>query len=89
MTSCFHNRLRVLARELSGQRVEVTHALHRHQERFVSGEPSVDQARYLLAQMVFQLGDIDGVNRLSAPQIAAPLAYLLLQRCRFTLSRHR
>ena len=37
----------------------------------------------------FQLGDIDGVNRLSAPQIAAPLAYLLLQRCRFTLSRHR
>ena len=46
--------------------------LHRHQERFIGGEPRVDQDRYLLAQMVFQLRYIGGVDRLPATEVAPP-----------------
>ena len=46
------------------------------------GEPRIDQARYLLAQMVFQLRDIDGVDRLPAAEVAPPLVDLLLERYR-------
>jgi hypothetical protein len=79
----------VLAREFPRERVEVAHALHRHQERFVGGEPRVDQDRYLLPQMVFQLRYVDGVDRLPTAQVAPPLADLLLERYYVTGSRHR
>ena len=74
--------VRVLARELPREGVEVAHALHRHQERFIGGEPRIDQARDLLAQMVFQLRDVDGVDRLPAAEVAPPLVDLLLERYR-------
>ena len=35
---------------------------------------------YLLAQMVFQLGDIDRMDRLTAAEVAPPLVDLLLER---------
>ncbi len=70
----------MLARELPREGVEVAHALHRHQERFIGGEPRVDQDRYLLAQMVFQLRHVDGVDRLPAAEVAPPLVDLLLER---------
>ena len=81
--------VRVLARELPREGVEVAHALHRHQERLVGGEPRVDQDRDLLAQMVFQLRHVDGVDRLPAAEVAPPLVDLLLERCRLIRSRHR
>ena len=74
--------IRVLARELAREGVEVAHALHRHQERFIGGEPRVDQRRDLLAQVVFQFRDVDGVDRLPAVEIAPPLVDLLLERYR-------
>jgi hypothetical protein len=55
----------MLSRELPRERVEVAHSLNRHQECFIGGEPRVGQSRYLLAQMVFQLRDVDRVNGLS------------------------
>ena len=51
--------------------------------------PAVDQARDLLAQMVLQLRDVDGVDRLSAAEVAPPLVDLLLERYRVIWSRHR
>ena len=73
---------RVLARELPGEGVEIAHALHGDQERFIGGEPRVDQDRELLPQMVFQLRDVDGVDRLPAAKVAPPLVDLLLERYR-------
>ena len=70
----------MLARELTRERVEVAHALHRHQERFIGVESRVDQDRHLLAQMVFQLRHVDRVDRLPAAEIAPPLVDLLLER---------
>ncbi len=81
--------VRVLARELPREGVEVAHALHRHQERFVGGEPRVDEARDLLAQVVFELRHVDGVDRLPAAEVAPPLVDLLLERYVLTWSRHR
>ena len=80
--------LRVLARELPGEGVELAHALHRHQERFIGGEPRVHQAADLLAQMVFQLRHVDGVDRLPAAEVAPPLVDLLLERSCVICSRH-
>ena len=37
--------LRVLASELPGEGVELAHALHRHQERFIGGEPRAHEGR--------------------------------------------
>ncbi len=71
--------LRVLACELSRERVELTHALDRHKERFVSGEARIHQSRDLLAQMIFQLCHIDRVDRLTAPEVAPPQIDLLLE----------
>ena len=79
----------MLARELPREGVEVAHALHRHQERFIGGEPRVDQDRDLLAQMVFQLRDVDGVDRLPAAEVAPPLVDLFLERYCVTWSLHR
>src|SRR5215211_4036601 len=81
--------VRVLARELPREGVEVAHALHRNQERLVGGEPRVDQNRYLLAQMVFQLRYVGGVDRLPAAKVAPPPVDLLLERYRVFRSRHR
>ena len=81
--------VRVLARELPREGVEVAHALHRDQERLVGGEPRVDQAGDLLAQMVLQLRHVDRVDRLPAAEVAPPLVDLLLERYRVTRSRHR
>ena len=80
--------VRVLARELPREGVEVAHALHRHQERFIGREPRIDETRDLLAQMVFQLRDIDRVDRLPAAEVAPPLVDLLLERYRVTWSLH-
>ena len=79
----------MLARELPREGVEVAHALHRDQERLVGGEPRVGQHRHLLAQVVLQLRDVDGVDRLPAAEVAPPLVDLLLERYRVTWSRHR
>ena len=81
--------VRVLARELPGESVQVAHALHRHQERFIGVEPRVDQAPYLLAQMVFQLRYVDGVDRLPAAEVAPPSVDLLLERYGVAWIRHR
>ena len=77
--------IRVLARELPREGVELAHALHRHQERLVGGEPRVGQHRDLLAQMVLQLRDVDGVDRLPAAEVAPPLVDLLLELHRVDL----
>jgi hypothetical protein len=74
--------IRVLARELPRERVEAGHPLHRHEERFIGGEPRVDQHGYLLAKTVFQLRYVDRVDRLSAAEVAPPLVNLLLERYR-------
>ena len=79
----------MLARELPREGVEVADALHRHQERLICGEPRVDQYRHLLAQMVFQLRHVGGVDRLTAAEVAPPLVDLLLERYRVIWSRHR
>ena len=79
----------MLARELAREGVELAHALHRHQERLVGGEPRGGQHRHLLAQMVLQLRDVDGVDRLPAAEVAPPLVDLLLERHRVIRSRHR
>ena len=89
MASVRARAVRVLARELPREVVELAHALHRYQERFIGGEPRVDQDRYLLAQMVFQLRYIDGVDCLPAAEVAPPLVDLLLERYRVTWIRHR
>src|SRR5688572_28276806 len=39
--------------------------------------------------MVFQLRDVDGVDRLPATEVAPPLVDLLLERDRVTRNRHR
>jgi hypothetical protein len=75
----FPEAFRVLARELPRERVEVSHALDRDQKCLIGGEPRFDQPRDLLAQVVLQLGHIDGVDRLPAPEIAPPLVDLLLE----------
>jgi hypothetical protein len=80
---------RVLARELPREGVEFAHALHRHQERFVGGEPRVHQDRYLLAQVVFQLRYIGGVDRLPAAEVVSPSVDLLLERYGVTWIRNR
>ena len=72
--------VRVLTGELPREGVEAAHALHRHQERLVAGEPRINQDRYLLAQMVFQFRDINRVDRLPAAKVASPLVDLLLKR---------
>ena len=80
--------VRVLARELPRERVEAAHALHRDQERFIRGKPCVDQGCHLLAQMVFQLRDIDRVDRLPPAEVVPPLVELLFQRNRVTRGGH-
>ena len=50
------------------------------EERLVGGEPRVGQHRDLLAQVVLELRDVDGVDRLPAPEVAPPLVDLLLER---------
>ena len=81
--------VRVLARELPGKGVEVAHALHRDQERLIGGEPRVDQHRDLLAQVVLQLRDVDGMDRLPASEVVPPLVDLLLERHPGAVGRHR
>ena len=71
----------MLARELPREGVEVAHALHRHQERLIRGEPRLYQDRDLLAQVVLQLRYIDGVDRLPAAEVAPPVRDLLIEGC--------
>ena len=79
----------MLARELPREGVEVAHALDRHQERFIGGEPRVGQHRDLLAQVVLQLRYVDRMDRLPTTEVAPPSGDLLLDRYRVTRSRHR
>ena len=79
----------MLARELPREGVEIAHALHRHQEGFIGREPRIDETRDLLAQVVLQLRDVDGVDGLPAAEVAPPLVDLLLERYRVTWSRDR
>ncbi len=79
----------VLARELPREGVEVTHALHRYEKCLIGGEASVDQHRDLLAQMVLQLRDVDGLDGLPAEEVAPPLVDLFLERYLVTWSRDR
>jgi len=76
--------LRVLARELLRERVEIAHPLHRDQKRLIGGEPGVGQHRDVLAQMILQLRDIDRVERLPPLEIAPPLVDLFFERYRVT-----
>src|SRR5215210_2485844 len=80
--------VRVLARELPREGVEVAHALHRHQERLVGGEPRVGQDSHLLAQVVLQLRHVGGVDRLPAAEVAPPPVDLLLERYRWIWGGH-
>src|SRR6266480_3530235 len=80
--------VRVLARELPREGVEVAHALHRHQERFIGREPRIDETRDLRAEMIFELRDIDPVDRLPTTEVAPPLVDLFLERYRVTWSLH-
>jgi len=81
--------VRVLARELPREGVEVAHALDRYQERLIGGEPRVGQHRDVLAQVVLQLRYVDGMDRLPTTEVAPPSGDLLLDRYRVTRSRHR
>src|SRR5207249_5140843 len=81
--------VRVLARELPREGVEVAHALHRHQEGFIGREPRIDETRDLLAQMILELRYVDRVDRLPTPEVAPPLVDLLLERYRVVWSWHR
>ena len=49
--------------------------------------PASDQHRDLLAQVVLQLRDVDGVDRLPAAEVAPPLVDLLLERYPVTVRR--
>jgi len=69
----------VFARELTRENVELAHALHCHQKRFVGGEPHVSEAADLFAQMVFKLRHVDRVDRLAAAEVAPPLVNLFLE----------
>jgi hypothetical protein len=69
----------VLERELARQCIEAAQALHRHQERFIGGEPRGCEGGDLLPQVVFQLRDIDRMDRLPTAEIAPPLFDLLLE----------
>jgi hypothetical protein len=70
----------VLPREFPREGVEFAQALHRHQERFIGREPRIDEPRDLRAQMIFELRDIDLVDRLPTTEVAPPLFDLLLER---------
>jgi hypothetical protein len=67
---------------------QAAHPLNSYQEGFISGEPRVDEDRYLLAQMVFQFLDVDRVNGLTAAEVTPPLVDLLLKRYRVEWSFH-
>src|SRR3990172_5394170 len=71
--------VRVLERELAREGVEAPQALYRHQERFIGGEPRSGQGRDLLAQVVFQLRDVDCMDRLPTAQVIPPLCDLLFE----------
>ena len=51
--------------------------------------PASTSVRDLLAQMVFQLRHVDGVDRLPAAEVAPPLVDLLLERGGMIEIRHR
>jgi hypothetical protein len=69
--------------------VEVAHALHRYQERFIGGEPRVDQDRYLLAQVVSSSATSTEWIACRRPEVAPPSGDLLLERYRVDPDRHR
>ena len=69
----------MLAREFARESVEVSHPLHRDEKRLVGGEPGVGQDRHLLAQVILEFRDVDGMDRLTATQEASPLVDLLLE----------
>ena len=79
----------MLARELPREGVEGAHALHRHEERLVGREARGCEHRDLLAQMVLELGHVDGVDRLPTAEVAPPLVDLLLERHRVIRPGHR
>ena len=79
----------MLARELPREEVEVAHALHRNEEGLIGRQPRDLQHRHLLAEMVLELRDVDGVDRLPAAEVAPPLVDLLLERNRVIGSRDR
>jgi hypothetical protein len=72
--------VRVLAGELARKRIKAAHALDRHEERLVSGQPRLGETGDLVAQVPFQLLDIGPVDRPAAAQISTPLGDLLLER---------
>ena len=75
-------------RKLARQRVEIAHALDRHQKRLVGGKAGGDEGCNLLAQVVFQFRNVNGVDRLAAAQITAPLVNLRFERCHVIQGRH-
>ena len=76
----FPQALGVLARELARQRVEASHPLDGHEERFVAGEAGGRECRDLIAQVAFELLDVLAVDGLPAAQVRAPLGDLILER---------
>jgi hypothetical protein len=73
--------VQVLACELQGASVEVACPLDRHQKRLIGGKPRVDQVLYVLAQMFFQLCNVDRIDGVLA-QVAQPLGDLFLHQYR-------
>ena len=80
--------LGVLVGELTRDRVEIPHALDRYQERFVVGQPGLDERRQLIAQVRFQCLDVGAVDGLAAVQERPPLRDLPLKRLPALEGRH-
>ena len=80
--------LGVLARELARHRVEAAHPLDRHKERFVVGQPGLNERRHLIAQVRFQFLDVGAVDGLAAAQERPPLRDLRLERLPALEGRH-
>jgi hypothetical protein len=76
----FPQPLGMFARKLARQRIEFAHALDRHEERLVRRETRFRQRVDLRAQMILELRHVDRVDGLTALEIAAPPADLLLER---------
>ena len=80
--------LRVLAGELARQHVEVAQALDSDKEGLVVRQSGLGEGRDLVAKVIFQLLDVDGVDRLAAAQVGPPFGDALLQPIPLRVCRH-
>src|SRR6185312_14891937 len=63
----------VLARELTGNAVELTHPLHGDEECLIGREPGRAQLVDLVAEVVLELGDVVAVDGRGLRNMGAPL----------------